>query len=162
MVMSRSRFWNARRAPSVVLVLVVLVWYDGRLCGVRVVPGVVRKLVVRKAHCGQPAPKCAWFRSRPVVQRVIPFWCGSPERRLCRCGTRMVWSAHAGGKMKESNRSAEHGVAVDRFARKIVRFLRAFPGALAATERQPVPRLPSHPVPLLFLFLWDLPIDART
>jgi hypothetical protein len=34
-----------------------------------------------------------------------------------------VWSAHAAGKMKESDRSAEHAVAADRFAREIVPFL---------------------------------------
>jgi len=44
-----------------------------------------------------------------------------------------VWSAHAAGKMKESDRSAEHAVAADRFARKIVRFLMS---AFAARSRQ--------------------------
>ena len=37
---------------------------------------------------------------------------------------------------------AEHGVAADRFAREIARFLKALPGALAAAERQTVGRLP--------------------
>ena len=41
MVMSRSRFWNARRATSVVPVLVVLAWCDGSSCRVPVVPGVI-------------------------------------------------------------------------------------------------------------------------
>ncbi len=37
---------------------------------------------------------------------------------------------------------AQHGIAVDRFAREIVRFLKASSGALAATECQPVgPRI---------------------
>jgi len=34
--------------------------------------------------------------------------------------------------------AAEHGVAVDRFAREIVGILKVVGGALAATERQPV------------------------
>jgi len=34
--------------------------------------------------------------------------------------------------------AAEHGIAVDRFAREIVRILKALPGALAATECQTV------------------------
>jgi hypothetical protein len=36
--------------------------------------------------------------------------------------------------------AVQHGVAVDRFAREIVGFLKAAPGALAATERQAVRR----------------------
>jgi len=51
-----------------------------------------------------------------------------------------VWSAHAGGDPKASARSAEHGVAADRCARAIVRFLTAFPSALAAAEHQAVRR----------------------
>jgi len=39
-----------------------------------------------------------------------------------------------------SDEAAQHGVAVDRFAREIVGFLKASAGALAATERQPVRR----------------------
>jgi hypothetical protein len=35
---------------------------------------------------------------------------------------------------------AQHGIAVDRFAREIVRILRASAGALAATECQSVGR----------------------
>ena len=40
---------------------------------------------------------------------------------------------------KRSGRlSAQPGIAADRFAREIVRFLKAFPGALAAAECQAV------------------------
>jgi hypothetical protein len=35
-----------------------------------------------------------------------------------------VWSAHAGDNPKESNRSAEHAHAADRFAREIIAILR--------------------------------------
>jgi len=52
----------------------------------------------------------------------------------------MGWSAHAVDNPKERDRSAEHGIAVDRCAREIVRFLKASAGALAATECQPVRR----------------------
>jgi len=34
-----------------------------------------------------------------------------------------VWEAHAEGNPKESDRSAEDGIAADRFAREIVGFL---------------------------------------
>jgi len=43
--------------------------------------------------------------------------------------------------------AAEHGIAVDRFAREIVRILKASPGALAATECQTVRRHPVIPIP---------------
>ena len=42
---------------------------------------------------------------------------------------------------------AQHGIAVDRFAREIVRFLKASPGALAATECQDVRRQPPSTFP---------------
>jgi len=45
------------------------------------------------------------------------------ERPACRRDTRMVWSAHAGGNPSVIDRSAEHGIAADRCAREIVRFL---------------------------------------
>jgi len=35
-----------------------------------------------------------------------------------------VWSAHAVGNPTDRDRSAEHGIAADRFAREIVRFLK--------------------------------------
>ena len=54
---------------------------------------------------------------------------------VCRCGRRMRVVRERG--MPE----AEHGVAVDRFAREIVAFLKSSPDALAATERQAVSRL---------------------
>jgi hypothetical protein len=38
--------------------------------------------------------------------------------------------------------AAQHGIAVDRFAREIDGILRTSPGALAATECQPVSPLP--------------------
>jgi len=44
-------------------------------------------------------------------------------RPSCRCGTVRVWLAHAVGTPKAGDRSAEHVVAADRFAREIVRFL---------------------------------------
>jgi len=40
--------------------------------------------------------------------------------------------------------AAQHGIAVDRFAREIVRILKVGGGALAATECQDVGALPSH------------------
>ena len=49
-----------------------------------------------------------------------------------------VWSAHAAGKPSVIDRSAEHAVAADRFAREIVRFLAVCGDALAAAERQSV------------------------
>jgi len=52
-----------------------------------------------------------------------------------------VWLAHAVDKPRERDRSAEHGIAVDRFAREIGGILKASPGALAATECQTVGRL---------------------
>jgi len=41
--------------------------------------------------------------------------------------------------------AAEHGIAVDRFAREIVQFLKALPSALAAAEARAVGRQPSNP-----------------
>jgi hypothetical protein len=40
------------------------------------------------------------------------------------------------------NGAAQPGIAADRFAREIARFLRASPGALAAAECQAVGRQP--------------------
>src|SRR5437764_3415444 len=48
------------------------------------------------------------------------------ERRLCRVWSVGVWSAHAAGNPKALDRSAEHAHAADRFAREIVRILKAF------------------------------------
>src|SRR6266498_3394363 len=58
-----SRFPNARRAGSVVQKPVV--------------QGVVRSPVVLIARSGQRDSRWVWFRLRPVVPRVIPFWRGS-------------------------------------------------------------------------------------
>ena len=41
------------------------------------------------------------------------------ERPSCQRGMVQVWSAHAGDNPKESDRSAEHAHAADRFAREI-------------------------------------------
>jgi hypothetical protein len=62
------------------------------------------------------------------------------EWPLWRCDPMRVWSAHATRNPKESDRSAEHAVAADRFAREIVPFLKMSHGALAAAERQAVRR----------------------
>jgi hypothetical protein len=43
--------------------------------------------------------------------------------------------------------AAQPGIAADRFAREIIRFLKASPSALAAAECQPVGRSP--PIPSL-------------
>jgi hypothetical protein len=51
------------------------------------------------------------------------------ERPLCRRDRVLVWSAHAAGNPKESDRNAEQAVAADRFAREIVRFLTGSPAA---------------------------------
>jgi hypothetical protein len=51
------------------------------------------------------------------------------ERSLCRCGSRKVWSTHAIGNPKESDRNAEHAHAADRFAREIEGFLTGIPSA---------------------------------
>jgi hypothetical protein len=45
------------------------------------------------------------------------------EARRGGCDPFLVWEAHAGDNPKESDRSAEHAHAADRFAREIVRFL---------------------------------------
>jgi len=45
-----------------------------------------------------------------------------------------------GWHVGDGDRDAEHGIAVDRFAREIVGFLKVVGGALAATERQSVRR----------------------
>jgi len=44
-------------------------------------------------------------------------------RPSCRRGAVLVWLAHAAGNPNDRDRSAEHGVAADRCARKIVAFL---------------------------------------
>ena len=69
------------------------------------------------------------------VRGVIPT-----ERPLCRRDTMQMWSAHAVDNPKERDRSAEHGVAADRFAREIDGFFKVVGGALAAAEHQPVGR----------------------
>jgi hypothetical protein len=51
---------------------------------------------------------------------------------VCGCGRRMRVVRERGMP------DAEHGVAVDRFAREIAAFLKVVGGALAATERQTV------------------------
>jgi len=45
-----------------------------------------------------------------------------------------VWLAHAVDKPTDQDRSAEHGIAADRCAREIVRFLKVSSSALAAAE----------------------------
>jgi len=85
--------------------------------------GVVQTPVMRKARFGQPDrvrsvvpitarcagcdPKCAWFQSRPVV----PAW-------FC---ADVVGTCHS--RSEDGDRSAEHGIAADRFAREIVYIL---------------------------------------
>jgi len=78
--------------------------------------------------------KCVWFRSRPVVQE----WYHAGVVGGC------------GRQASDSDRDAEHGIAVDRCAREIVGFLKAPPGALAATECQAV-RRPGKVVGIPFL-----------
>src|SRR3982751_6193877 len=73
--------------------------------------------------------------------RVLPD-CGP----LCRRGSVRVWSADAGGNPSDGDRDAEHAVAADRFAHKIVGFL-AVCAALAAAERQPVGPPALNPLP---------------
>ena len=68
------------------------------------------------------------------MQGVIPDERGTDESPLCRRGTMREWSAHAGGNPNVADRSAEQAVAADRFAREIVGFLKASPGALVAAE----------------------------
>ena len=94
------------------------VWYDGPLCCMLVVLGVVRKPVVLRARSGQPdwvlgvvqmKARCA---GRGAVLRVVPT-----ARPSCRRGTVPVWSVHAGGNPNVSDRSAEHAHAVDAAAR---------------------------------------------
>ena len=84
--------------------------------------GVVRALVVLIARYGQPdrvqgvvpdqSPLCrydtrgAWFRPNARCASVVP----------CRCGRPMRWQP------RTASRVAEHAVAADRFARKIVGF----------------------------------------
>jgi hypothetical protein len=59
-----------------------------------------------------------WFQALPVVP----------------CGTILVWEAHAWlMQSSDDDPDAEHAVAVDRFAREIVRFLNA---SRAARSRQ--------------------------
>jgi hypothetical protein len=60
----------------------------------------------------------ARYAGRDPVRGAIPT-----ERPSCRRDIRMMWSAHAVDNPKQSDRSAEHGVAADRFAREIVGFL---------------------------------------
>ncbi len=55
------------------------------------------------------------------------------KRPSCRCGSMPVWSVDATRNPNDGDRSAEHAVAADRFARKIVRFLMS---AFAARSRQ--------------------------
>jgi hypothetical protein len=52
-------------------------------------------------------------------------------------------------RQSTDNGTAEHGIAADRFAREIVGFLKASPGALAAAECQIVGPLPHQPYHLL-------------
>ena len=77
----------------------------------------------------------AWFRLTARCAGVIHVLGVVPtERPLCRRGTVQVWSAHAAGNPSDRDRSAEHVVAADRFAREIVGFLTGSSGALAAAE----------------------------
>jgi hypothetical protein len=61
-------------------------------------------------------------------------------RPSCRRSTVRGWSALAVGNPNDGDRSAEHGVAADRFAREIVGFWHTPCGALAAAEHQTVGR----------------------
>jgi len=99
-----------------------------------VVQGVIRRPVMLIARSGQRDSRCAWCRSRPVMQGVLPDARGSDRTPVVGRGTMQVWSADAAGNPKEGDRSAEHGIAVDRCAPEIVGFLKASPSALAATE----------------------------
>jgi len=76
---------------------------------------VVRRPVVLIARCGQPD------RMLRVVQikardagRDPRCACYQPNARRAACGPRMVWSAQAVGNPTNRDRSAEHGIAVDR------------------------------------------------
>jgi hypothetical protein len=99
------------------------VWYEGSLCWKFVMQGVVRRLVMLIARSGQRHTRWAWFRLKPVVQRVMPDARGSDRGSLCRRDSVPVWKAHAGGDRNDGCRSAEQAVAADRFAREIVWFL---------------------------------------
>jgi hypothetical protein len=63
-------------------------------------------------------PIKARYASRGRMLGVVPT-----ERPSWGRGTMEVWSADAAGKPKPSDRSAEHGIAADRFAREIVAIL---------------------------------------
>jgi len=97
--MRRLRFSNARRAPSVVQKPVVPTWYESPFCRESVMQGVVRRLVVPSARCGQPGrllsvvqlkARCA---GRALVLGVVQINARYAGVGVCRCGRRMPVSA---------------------------------------------------------------------
>ena len=90
-------------------------------------PDCVLHVVPINARCAARDPFLAWYRSTPVVQ----VWYDAGVVGGC------FWHTN------DACRSAQPGIAADRFAREIVRFLKARYGALAAAECQLVRRLGS-------------------
>ena len=66
------RFLKAGCASSVVQALVVQVWEECPLCGMLVVQNVVRMPVVLEVRYGKRDTRWMWFRSKHVMQSVIP------------------------------------------------------------------------------------------
>jgi len=116
---------------------------EGTLCRVRYEGALCWKLAL-----GSVIVCWAWFQIAARCARRDPVRSVIPTKRPS-------WSAwfRAGvvgayrWRASDGDRDAEHAVAADRFARKIVGFLKASPGALAAAERRPVRR---HQVALLY------------
>ena len=83
-------------------------WEESPLCGAPVL--------------GRVIVCWAWFRLTPVMPGVIPDGRDTDERSLCQVcyHAGVVGACHS--HPNELDRSAEHAVAADRFAREIVEF----------------------------------------
>jgi hypothetical protein len=75
------------------------------------------------------------------VQGVIPDACDSDPTPVVQVWEHGGVVGTYGWHANDRCRSAEHGIAADRFAREIVGFLKVVGGALAATECQTVRRI---------------------
>ncbi len=93
---------------------VVPVWSECSSCGLSVVDGVVRALVVRSASCAghdrlQRVIRIgARYAGYGSVRNVVPV-----SGLTCGRGSVPVWYAHAGTRLYRLASLAEHAVAVD-------------------------------------------------
>jgi len=100
---------------------------------------VVRTPVVLKARSGLRDSRCAWFRSRPVVEGVILCWAWF--RSNARCGRRdtvRVWSAHAVGSPERRFGSPNTALQLTASRARSLLFERLYPARSRQLNARPL------------------------